>query len=244
MKILTVFLTIFTTAIFINSCNVTKTNSEIVVYSDNKEQNSGPLTIILNKGKSFNHPTYVIWMEDECGKYIKTLFITKSYASGIFGHQMVGDSVWLKTSGTSYQPAALPYWTFRKGLINGKSYIPDPDNPYVDAFTGATPKSDFRFDTYAGENSKDYRILMEVNQSWDWNEFWTNNKYPESPAYKHSAQPSVIYEVTVNNENTEFYLNPIGHGDPKGETGTLYSNLGTLTSAKEIFSSVKVEIKK
>ncbi|MBK7094768.1 MAG: hypothetical protein IPH57_06915 [Saprospiraceae bacterium] len=242
MKILSIFLTIFTASIFINSCNVTKSTSEIVVYSDNKDQNSEKLAISLIKGKGFNHPTYVIWMEDECGKYIKTLFVTKSYASGIFGHQMVGDSVWLKTSGVSYQPAALPYWTFRKGLINGKSYIPDPNNPFVDAFTGATPKSDFRFETNKSGNSGEYRILLEVNQAWDWNQYWTNNKFPDSPAYKHSAQPSVIYEVSVNNENTEFYLNPIGHGDPKGETGTLYSNLGSLTSAKEIFSSVKVEI--
>ena len=244
MKILTIFFAIFTSTLIISSCNVTKNTSDIVIYTDNNDQNGGKLAISLIKGKSFNHPSYVIWMEDNCGNYLKTLFITKSYASGIFGHQMVGDSLWLKTSGASYQPAALPFWTYRKGLINGKSYIPEPENPFVDAYTGATPKSDFRFETSTRANYKQYKILLEVNQAWDWNQYWTNDKYPDNAAYKHSAQPSVVYEVAINDENKEFYLNPVGHGDPKGETGTLYSNLSTLTSAKDIFNYIKLEISK
>lgn len=225
------------------SCKTTKQSSKIVEYKDSlsvftNSENSN-FEIIMLKGKSFNHPTFVIWVEDMQGNFVKTLFITKSYASGIFGHEMINDSVWKKTSGQSYQPAALPYWTNKKGLINGQTLVPTPQNPYIDAYTGATPSSDFVFKTKNSKSEK-YRVLVEVNQTWDWNEFWTNNKYPESPAYKHSAQPSIIYCVTIEPQQSEFFLNPIGHGDPKGESGYLFTDLTTLTTAKEIFKSIKV----
>jgi hypothetical protein len=84
---------------------------------------------------------------------------------------------------------------------------------------------------------------MEVNQAWDWNKFWTNNKYPDNPAYKHSAQPALIYAVSVDKSGESYYLNPIGHADPKGESGKLYTNLNSLTSAKHIFETIKITLK-
>ncbi len=176
------------------------------------------------------------------GKYIRTLFITKSYASGIFGHQIVGDSIWMSKAGKSIQPAALPYWTYKKGLINGKILVPTPENQFVDAVTGATPESDFEFKSMISLKDSTTRILLEVNQTWDWNRFWTNNKFPDSPAYKHSSQPSLIYAVTVNISDKTFYLNPIGHGCPKGESGKLFTDISTLTTAKEIFKEIKIMI--
>ncbi len=205
--------------------------------------NASNFKIELTPGTAFNHPTFVIWMEDMDENYIKTIFITKSYASGIFGHKMVGDSIWLNESGESIQPAALPYWTHKKGLINGKSLVPDPKNPFIDAYSGATPQGRFVFSDSISHQTK-YRILLEVNQTCDWNDYWTNNKYPASNAYKHSAQPSLIYAATINANDTVYYMNPIGHGSPAGEDGKLYTNLSTLTSGLSIFSSIKITINK
>lgn len=28
-----------------------------------------------------------------------------------------------------------------------------------------------------------YQVFLEVNQTWDWNEYWTNNKYPDDFDY-------------------------------------------------------------
>lgn len=207
-----------------------------------KLNDSNNFQIELQPGSSYNHPSFVIWTEDTDENYIKTLFITKSYASGIFGHKMVGDSMWLNVSGESIQPAAMPYWTHKKGLINDKSLVPTPENPFVDAYTGATPKARFVFSDTINRKSK-YRILLEVNQSWDWNDYWTNNKFPSSNAYKHSAQPSLIYAATINSTDTVFYLNPIGHGSPTGEDGRLYTNLKSISTASDIFSYIKVTIK-
>lgn len=211
---------------------------ETIMVTDNANFN-----IEVKAGEYFHHPAIVFWIEDMDGNYLSTIFITKSYATGIYSHEMVGDTMWLNNPGPSIQPAALPYWTHKKGLINGKSLVPSPENPYVDAFTSATPMGNFDIHTEITNELGNYRILMEINQLGDWNSYWTNSKYPTSKAYSHSAQPSLIYAVTINNSDSVFYLNPIGHGDPTGETGILYTNLTTLTTSKEIIEFVKVEKK-
>lgn len=236
----TKFFSIFIILTIISSCSTTKSTSDAVVYYD--KSNNLNLSINLTNGSGFNHPTYVIWAEDMEGNFVRTIFITKSYASGIYGYRMNSDSSWTSERGESYQPAALPYWTYKKGFIEGKYLIPSPEHPYVDAYSGATPKADFKFETTKENNKKSYRILLEVNQPWDWNKYWNNGKYTDSEAYKHSAQPSVIYSVTINKSDTTFYMNPIGHGDPKGESGKLFTDISTLTTAKNIFKELRIDL--
>jgi len=243
MKYLLLYFTAITIMLSLSNCNTTEKITEKVVYTDyDKSGASLEMEISLLKGKAFNHPTYVIWLEDMSGNYLKTLFITKSYASGVFGYEMIGDSMWSNKSGESIQPAALPYWTHKKGYIKDKQLVPAPESPYVDAFSGATPQNDFLLETSIPKTNKSYRVLLEVNQTWDWNEYWTNNKYPESDSYKHSAQPSIVYSVVVNKESEEFFLNPIGHGDPKGESGKLFTDLSTITSPNNIFSTIRIKL--
>lgn len=245
MKYITVFLLLVFTSLINYQCTSIRHTADPTVYSDSSAmKNPGTdLKVSLKTGSEINHPTYAIWMEDMNGHYIKTLFVTKSYASGIFGHEMVGDTVWMPKPGASFQPAALPYWTHKKGPINGKDLVPTAKNPFVDGYTGATPKGDMTFSTRIGINTP-FRILLEVNQAWDWNKYWTNNKYPDNPAYKHSAQPSLVYAVSVLNDTDVYYLNPVGHGDPKGESGKLYTNISSVTTAKNIFESISISLKK
>jgi hypothetical protein len=218
--------------------------SKLILHNTKLNDGHHDVEIHISNGQGFNHPTYVIWEEDYEGNYIRTIYITRSYASGSFGRQMLGDSMWLNTSGSSHQPAALPYWTHKKGLIDAKNLIPTPENPYVDAYSSATLQQNFTLTSKVGKENNKYKLLLEVNQSWDWNHFWTNNKYPESRAYKNSAQPSVIYAVSINNEQDQFFMNPIGHGDPKGESGKLFTDLSTLTSSRDIFREIRIEIRK
>jgi hypothetical protein len=242
MKKVTMFSLLMFSSFLVYNCTVSRQTTAPTIYSDLENKGSeAKVSIEFKNGPAFNHPTYVVWMESMSGEFIRTLFITQAYANGIFGHQMVGDSVWLKTAGKSIQPAALPYWTHKKGLIKNQVNIPDPDHPYVDAYTGATPLNNFNFITEIPE-SKPYRIMVEVNQPWDWNNYWTNNKYPDCDAYKHSAQPSIIYGVSINNNHMSFYLNPVGYGDPKGESGKLFTQLNTLSSAKNIFETIQVNL--
>jgi len=228
----------------LSNCESTKESIDVTYYKDSLKisNNEKEVSISILKGKEFNHPTFVIWKEDNNGKFIETLFITKSYATGVFGHAALTDSTWDNKPGESIQPSALPYWTHKKGLIDNAVLVPTKEHPYIDGYTGATPIGDFKFDTKFKTEVEQYRIFVEVNQPWDWNSYWTNNKYPESESYKHSAQPSIIYAVSVNEDEKTYYMNPVGHGDPKGESGKLYTNLSTISSASNIFKSIKIEI--
>ena len=87
-------------------------------------------------------------------------------------------------------------------------------------------------------------MLFEVNQPWDSNDFWTNDKFPDDFNYKTSLQPALVYEVIIpaENSNTEYLLKPIGHSHPSGETGGLFTDLSTTSTALEIFSKVAVTI--
>jgi len=77
-----------------NACKTTQeTNESIVIHDQTANSSNSKMEITLLKGKFFNHPSFVIWIEDMNGNYIKTIFITKSYASGIFGYKMIGDQV-------------------------------------------------------------------------------------------------------------------------------------------------------
>jgi polyphosphate kinase len=88
--------------------------------------------------------------------------------------------------------------------------------------------------------------LFEINQSWDWNEYWTNAKYLDEPEYKTSCQPSVVYKATLdlNKLNNEILLTPIGHGHYSGKTGELFTDLTTITSAMKIAKKISVSVRK
>jgi len=70
-------------------------------------------------------------------------------------------------------------------------YMPTKNNPVPDAYTGATPSGNFKIRTRLDNPvSEPFRILFEINQSWDWNEYWTNNKFrmtknTKPPASRH-----------------------------------------------------------
>jgi hypothetical protein len=114
-----------------------------------------------------------------------------------------------------------------------------------DAITGATPDGDFDLLAFAGpEASGKFRLLLEINQSWDWNEYWTNDLYPENADYKTSSQPAVVYEAVIDPdaEDAVFEMKIAGHSHYAGEDGELYEDITSLTTATEIVGTVRVKI--
>ncbi len=199
----------------------------------------------LEPGKHFNYPTFAIWIEDMDGSLIQTVFVTKSIASGYYKYGDAGDGTWLKVPGEAVRPAALPYWLHkREGTDQAGPTPPTPQNPIPDAFTGATPSGKMMLNTKL-DIPPSFRLLLEVNQAWDWNEYWTNSMFPGNSDYKTSAQPSLIYAVTIRigNEIDTYHLNPIGHGHFDGSDGLLYTDLSTLTTALQIFNKIVVNIR-
>jgi hypothetical protein len=203
-----------------------------------------PLELSLTKGKSYNHPTFAVWLEDTEGHFLQTLFVTRSFGSGTFTFGDASQGGW--KPGQVRRPAALPYWSHRAGLMKGlDTYIPDTEHPVPDAFTSATPKGSFLLKTRGEKkNPAIVRLFLEINQTWDWNSFWTNNKFPDDREYKTSCQPAVVYTATIdlNSRGTSYDLLPAGRSSHSGADGNLYADLETLTTALHIADKITVVV--
>lgn len=223
--------------------NVTETTPAEII---NTNINGKGVDIQLDfvKGKSFNYPLMAVWVEDTSGHYIETLYVSESIGKGIFQHGDKSTGHW--QAGAVRRPAALPYWGHQRGIqAEDGLYIPSQANPMPDAITGPTPKGSFTLQSKSSNSTPQvFRILLEINQSWDWNEYWTNNKYPEDVDYKTSSQPSVVYAATIDQSSPEkdYDLLPIGHGHYAGKDGSLTTDLSTLTTALSIANSVKIHL--
>lgn len=208
-------------------------------------QGKGPaLTVLFTKGVSHNHPLMAVWVEDTKGNYVQTLYVAQSIATGVYNRGDNSTGQW--TKGQVRRPAALPYWSHKRGVIAEDGlYLPTPENPVPDAYSGATPKNDFILNTRLDkEISQPFNVLLEINQPWDWNDYWTNSKYMDDYEYKSSAQPSVIYQASIDlNSNTkEVEMKVIGHGHYSGKDGQLYADVTTLTSALQIAGKIVVKV--
>jgi hypothetical protein len=235
-------------AIFLSSCasqqNFSDTTETISTFPETINTN---LEFELTVGKNHNHPSFAFWVEDLEGNYIETLYVSQYFATGFFGRSEIEPGKWKNESGEVRRPATLPYWAHKRNVkASDGLYAPSPDTAVPDALTGATPKGNFTLKTGTKiKGSQKYRVLFEVNQPWDSNDFWTNDKFPDDLNYKTSLQPALVYAVTVDPNSAEkvYYLNPIGHSHYSGNDGELYTDLTTITTAKEIFGKVMLTIK-
>ncbi|MFO8066237.1 MAG: hypothetical protein R6U11_01510 [Bacteroidales bacterium] len=204
------------------------------------------INIDFKKGKRHNHPLFAFWIEDTLGNYIHTLYVSESIAKGFFKHGDTSTGRW--QPGPLRRPAALPYWGHKRGIKAADGYyLPTQDKPMPDAVTGATPKNNFILRTKTEEEIPEvFNILMEVNQSWDWNHYWHNNKFPDDQEYKTSSQPALIYKATINTNDLKdsYNMHLIGHSHWSGTTGELFEDISTITTAQEITKSVKILITK
>jgi hypothetical protein len=194
-------------------------------------------------GKGHNNPSFAIWLEDMKGNFIQELFVTQSIATGVFRYGDSSSGQW--EAGERRYYAALPYYFHKRSKRNNNADVPDIKNPVLDAYSGATPSKDFNLVTRSdNKDLKIFRILIEINQTWDFNNFWHNAKFPDDTDYRTSAQPSLVYSVTVNTKDLmdKYYFNPIGHGHYSGKDGRLYTDLSTFTTALNIFERIELLI--
>jgi hypothetical protein len=229
------------------SCATNKNISgEKVVISSTPEEIQTNLEIEFYKEKAHNHPSFAIWIEDLEGNYVETLFVTQFVATGKFDHGEIEPGIWKNEPGEVRRPETLPYWAHKRNIkAEDGLFIPSPKTAVPDAISGATPPGNFSLRTGTKIKNGKFRILMEINQAWDSNKFWSNNKFPDDRDYFRSLQPALVYDVTIDiNDNIkQYFLNPIGHSHYSGKDGRLYTDISTLTSAKEIAGKIIVTLK-
>lgn len=242
------FLLIFVLILmFIAACNpVGKTVDKTHLFYTNADGQGPVIELEFNKGKAHSHPLLAIWLETEDGKYIQTLYVSESIAKGIF---QMGDSSsgkWLP--GPLRRPSALPYWARKRNVLEDDGlYVPTPKTAIVDAYTGPTPQNSFKIKSKADKSlAGNFKVMLEINQNFDYNDFWNTTRFPADREYAASAQPSLIYTTEIINPSdlkSSYFMKVIGHGHFNGSDGKLYSNLEGHSTALDIIQSLKVVVR-
>ncbi len=200
----------------------------------------GDYTIELEgkKGDSFKYPMFAAWAEDTLGNYIKTVYVSNTIGTSIYAFKKG-----VKGQHIIRRPSGLPVWAHRRNIIAEDGLmIPLGKAPDLDGYTGATPLKDFviqsqtDLDQYSAIN-----IFFEVNQSYDWNEYYSKDRFPNDSIYTklgQSGQPSLVFGTRIDfrslKNKKSYVLRPMGHGHHSGANGTLYKDLTNITTAFNI----------
>jgi len=222
-----------------------QTHQEKVSVAFNPSGRGQEITVDLTPGNSFYYPLFAIWLETADGDYIQTLYVAKSVATGIFEYGKQENGRWVTAPRRA--PQTLPYWAHKRAIRAADGlFMPDEKTAVPDAYTGATPKTGFILSSHADEPlPQRFRVMLEINQNWDWNEYWTNNRFPGDENYLWSAQPALVYEAVIDlgSPQESYLMKAAGHSHYSGMTGELFTDLSTLTTALQIAESILVKIR-
>ena len=199
---------------------------EIISCNGISEQvQSGDLVISLETGSEWFHdfsafkknpPQFVLWMEDEEGNYISTIFATRKVAT----------EGWIFNGGNR-RLESLPYWMHKRNRQDDKGVLlPSKDNPLTDSISGATPKNDIEILFRPKSNLQGFILFLELNHSTDFNSNWPKGAEKGDPDWSGgewgSGQPAVVYSVRVDltqDDSRVFTLK--GHSSADGSDGKL-----------------------
>jgi len=213
-------------------------------YTIGADKTGTALMLKFEKGNQHNHPLFAVWLADMNGTFIETLYVSESIGKGVFPRVDRKKGAWM--AGAIQRPAALPYWAHQRNIQNEfGTYNPSQTHPEVDGNTGATPSASFILHLKTTNVLEgNYQVFVELNQSWDWNEFWYNDRFPGDKEYMTSSQPALVYSVKFDTRQKMSYpLKPVGHSSYNGSDGNLNPDLKTLTTALQIARSITLEVR-
>jgi len=195
----------------------------------------------------FTEPTYgfeitpqmAVWTEDEQGHLLDTLYVTRD--EGRSGYDEGDEKHTL-----SPRPAALPVWSHAIGIQRGATPMLDRHAPAPDVVSSASPTDNVYIVGRAHKAGGRFAVLLELNSSFDYNDYYRRDSFPDEVAYSdggNPAQPSVVYRAWVEPGSSRFALmTPIGHGHHAGADGKIDPDLSHMTTALEIVDRVVVEV--
>ena len=141
-------------------------------------------------------PQFAIWLEDTEGNYLTTLYITAKGADSSYeALPFTGAPDVIR------RPEALPVWSHKRGEQAGDGlFMPGPENPVEDAVTSATPVGNYQVQSVISGAQGPVVLKMEINRSFDSNEYWHSDRFPDDPIFSGSGspgQPSLVYRATI-----------------------------------------------
>lgn len=226
-----------------------RTTYETVVLDRTGE---GPLlTIDLKAGPWFKFvepkygftttPQIAVWTEDEQGRFLETLYVTRDEARAGYDE---GD----EKHTLSPRPASLPVWAHKLGVERGATPLLDRHAAAPDVVSSASPLDNAYFVARAHVKQGRFAVLLELNSSFDYNDYYRPDSFPNEVAYAdggNPAQPSVVYRAWIEPGGPRFVvMNPIGHGHHAGADGTIDPDLSHLTTALEIVDRVLIDVRR
>jgi hypothetical protein len=144
----------------------------------------------------------------------------------------------IKTLHTTDTKKLLPYWSWKvKEYEEAKAAASNSEVEDVDVVTSATPNSSFDPRDYIlpERNKHPFYLMIEVNQANDKNEHYKD-------------QPSVIYQVEIDNQFPSYYqvLDMYGYPsyDKEEDSWSAYFPDKTMTTALKIIDSALLIIER
>jgi len=114
-----------------------------------------------------------------------------------------------------------------------------------DAISSASPTDSFYLVTRTHGRANRFFVLLEANSSFDYNDYYRPDSFPDEIAYSsggNPAQPSVVYRALVDGETRFTVMTPIGHGHHAGADGRIDPDLSHLTTALSIIDRIVIEV--
>ena len=233
------------------------------------------ISVELKKGPYFMWPQYAFWLESIDGKFVQPLYVTSAIATNNFtnnvavrdpnqvftSHMFVGENAVgedaLKflgddpsTKDTRMRPESLPVFLHKLGAqADNGFYVPTDGKLAIDGYSGATMKDNFIYSIQLPKQlAGKYRVRFEINHSFDFNEYYSSDRFPEDPVYSgngFSAQPSVIYESIIDFDSPKSLnrMEIVGRGHHSGQDGALYYDLENLTTALALIERILVTVR-
>jgi len=174
-----------------------------------------------------------IWLTDEQGVFVDTVYVTRKVAKKGLGNRRGGlDDKW-----GGARLSALPVWAYSRGVDYGNgNFYPPKNKPLPDAITSATPKAEelvWEWKPKKALKPSKYFYYIEVNKSFDKNEHHNYSWY--------RGQPSVVWRgsIQVGNQISKSEAKIIGHGHVAGEYGKINPDLSTLTTSLRLIEKVE-----
>jgi hypothetical protein len=203
--------------------------SQVVAEAEEKHQTFS-FRLLLSEKKC----QMAIWLTDEKGVFVDTVYVTKKVAKKGLGNR----SGKLDDKWGGPRLSALPVWAYSRGIDYGKgNFYPPKNKPLPDAITSATPKAgEFVWEWKPKKALKPgkYFYYIEVNKSFD------KDEHHEYSWYR--GQPSVVWQGSIQTENqtSRSEAKIIGHGHVAGEDGKINPDLSTLTTSLRLIEKFEV----
>jgi len=172
-------------------------------------------------------PQFAVWLEEINQGTIRTIWVTSKTGTGDWGNNII-------------RTVSLPYWVSRWNLETQSQSYPTPENPVINAVTGATPKVDFTAEVMVPARSV-WNYFIEVNVSGDYNNTFPVKHKDGKRDRQGNGQPSIIYKgEIISSPDRRSSPQLIGRTNQYQSVKKINADLESITTAKDLFSKIEV----